>query len=85
MKNIKVQIVGGASVKSAIKSGFDNAIQHPLTFHAFSDTMKARILEQFIKSRATIGISFTDEFPKTGEWHEPLITKDAVFNHQEGI
>ena len=78
MSNIKVQIVGGVSVKSAVQSGFD-AISQPLTFHAFSDTMKARILEQFLKSPAKIGLSFTDETPRTGEWHEPLI-ESAVFN-----
>jgi hypothetical protein len=76
---IKVQIINGASVKSAVESGFDNAIEHPLTFHAFSDAMKARILENFIKSPAKIGISFCDEPFRVGEWHEPLIT-DAVFN-----
>lgn len=78
MENIKVQIVGGVSVKSAVESGIEATAQ-PLTFHAFSDNMKARILEQFLKSPAKIGISFTDETPRTGEWHEPLV-EAAVFN-----
>lgn len=81
MSNIKVQIINGASVKSVVESGFDAAME-PLTFHAFSDTMKARILENFIKSPAKIGISFTNETPRTGEWHEPLITEGAIFNKQ---
>ena len=78
MTTIKVQIINGASVKSVVESGLDS-IEDPLTFHAFSDTMKARILENFIKSPAKIGISFTDEIPRIGEWHEPLI-KDSIFS-----
>lgn len=83
MSTIKVQIIGGVSTRSvienrqAIEVEFRN--QNPLTFHAYSDEMKARILEQMLKSPAKIGISFTDEEPRTGEWHEPLIV-DAVFN-----
>ena len=73
MKTIKVQIIGGVSTKSAIESGFD-AIQHPLTFHAYSDTMKARILESYLKSPEKIVLSFTDEIARDGEWHEPLVT-----------
>ena len=72
MKTIKVQIIGGLSTKSAIESGFDN-IQHPLTFHAYSDTMKARVLEAYLKNPDKIVLSFTDETPCAGEWHEPLI------------
>jgi hypothetical protein len=79
MSTIKVQIVGGGSVKSIIESCPEFANNNPLTFHAYSDTMKARILEQMIKSPARIGISFTDEPYKNGEWHEPLIG-DAIFN-----
>jgi len=73
METIKVQIIGGVSTKkSAIESGFD-AIQHPLTFHAYSDTMKARILEVYLKNPDSIVLSLTDESPRDGEWHEPLI------------
>lgn len=85
MGTIKVQIVGGASVASIVNTHDVNPDydpirdQWPLTFHAFSDTMKARILENMIKSPARIGISFTDETPRTGEWHEPLI-EGATFN-----
>ena len=79
MSTIKVQIVGGGSVKSIVEAG-PEAMYNPLTFHAYSDRMKARILEQMIKSPARIGISFTDEPSRDGEWHEPLIN-DAIFNH----
>lgn len=79
MPTIKVQIVNGASVSSVIGASNIDDAKNPLTFHAFSDAMKARILEQFIKSDAKIGISFTDDKPRTGEWHEPLVD-NSVFN-----
>ena len=85
MSTIKVQVYGGASVTSIVNtldvhSNYDPVKdQWPLTFHAFSDTMKARILENMIKSPAKIGISFTDETPRCGEWHEPPI-EDSIFN-----
>jgi hypothetical protein len=41
--------------------------------------MKARVLEQFLKSPAKIGISICDDAPRNGEWHESLI-KSAIFN-----
>lgn len=71
-KVIKVQIIESVSVASAINSGMD-MVHHPLTFHAFTDTMKARILESIIKNPGKIVVSFTDETPRTGEWHEPLV------------
>lgn len=74
MATIKVQIVGGVSTKSAIESGFD-ATQHPLTFHAYSDTMKARILESYLKNPDKIVLSLTDEIARDGEWHEPIVEK----------
>ena len=83
MSTIKVQVINGASVSSVVNTyeqhGDYPVGEWPLTFHAFSDTMKARILENMIKSPARIGISFTDEEPRTGEWHEPLI-ENATFN-----
>lgn len=72
MSTIKVQIIGGVSTKSAIESGFD-ATQHPLTFHAYSDTMKARILESCLRSPGKIVLSFTNDTPRDGEWHEPIV------------
>lgn len=73
MKTIKVQIIGGVSTKSAIESGIDS-IHYPLTFHAYSDTMKARILESYLKNPEKIVLSLTDEIARDGEWHEPLVT-----------
>ena len=72
MKTIKVQIIGGVSTKSSIESGLDNT-QHPLTFHAYSDAMKARILESYLDNPQKIVLSFTDEPPRDGEWHERLV------------
>jgi hypothetical protein len=83
MSTIKVQVVGCASVASILNTdNFEDSLNKPLTFHAFSDEMKARILENLIKSKCRIGISFTDEPARTGEWHEKLI-EDAVFNRPE--
>jgi hypothetical protein len=80
MSTIKVQIIGGASASSIVNTNnFTDSYEMPLTFHAFSDLMKARIIENMIKSPCKIGISFTDETPRIGEWHEPLI-ENAVFN-----
>lgn len=84
MSMIKVQIIGGLSTRSVIENpeAMDEEFrcQNPLTFHAYSDEMKARILELLIKSPQKIGISFTNESARNGEWYEPLI-EDAVFNH----
>ena len=76
---IKVQIVNSASVKSALEADTIEKTREPLTFHAYSDAMKARMLEQFLKSPAKIGISICDDAPRNGEWHEPLI-ESALFN-----
>jgi hypothetical protein len=69
-KTIKVQIIGGVSAKSVINS--ELGLNHPLTFHAYSDKMKARILESFITSKGKIALSFTTEELRDGEWHEPI-------------
>ncbi len=78
---IKVQIIGYSSTKSLTNSGIEHVRSetNPFTFIAFSDTMKARVLEQFMQSPLKIGLSVFDGEPKTGEWHEPLI-KSAIFN-----
>jgi hypothetical protein len=81
-KTIKVQVFGGVSTKSLIESGFE-AANEPLTFHAYSDRMKARVLESFMVSGGTIGLSFTDESPKDGEWHEEL-APGAIFCLNDG-
>lgn len=74
---IKVQIEKLASVTSVI--GDMNNCHLPLTFHAYSDEMKARMLEQFVKSPARIGISICDDIPRNGEWHEAFAA-NCVFN-----
>jgi hypothetical protein len=76
-KTIKVQVIGVVTTKSAIESGFE-ATNEPLTFHAYTDVMKARVLESFMVSPGKIGLSFTDETPRDGEWHEEMAI-DAVF------
>jgi hypothetical protein len=75
---IKVQIEGGASVQSIVASGVEN-IDKPQTFIAFSETMKARVLEQFLQSPLKIGLSIFNGESKTGEWHEDFAA-NAVFN-----
>lgn len=78
---IKVQLIRKVTVKSIISSGPEK-IHHPLTFHAYSDTMKARIFESLIKpeNNGKIAISFTDEKPRNGEWHEPLVEGSLINN-----
>ena len=78
---IKVQLIGKVTIKSAILSGIQET-NHPLTFHAYSDTMKARIFEALLKTenKGKIAISITDETPRDGEWHEPLV-KDCLINN----
>jgi hypothetical protein len=41
-----------------------------VTFHAFSDTMKARVLELIAKGNERVLLRVTDETPRTGEWME---------------
>lgn len=87
-----VQIFGGSSTKSITNSDLVNELKdktneqinewlqkNPLTFIAYSDTMKARVLEQFMKSPLKIGLSIYDGEQKDGEWHE-LANSNAVFN-----
>lgn len=78
--HIKVQIDQGASVTSIVECENFTDVQLPLTFIAFSDVMKARVLESFLKSPAKIGLSIYDGEIKTGEWHEAFAA-NAVFNH----
>lgn len=77
--NIKVQIFGDISVNSVCGANNLNDCLNPLTFIAFSDKMKARVLEQFIKSPNKIGLSITDEPNRTGEWHESSV-ENAIYN-----
>lgn len=68
---IKVQILDYVSSSATINSGIKKE-NEVVTFIAFSDTMKARILENFLKSPLKIGISIFDGEAKTGEWHEEI-------------
>jgi hypothetical protein len=79
-KTIKVQLIGHATVKSLIESGVAST-DDPLTFHAYSDQMKARILDSFLNplNRGKIALSFTDDLKKDGEWHEKL-SDEAIVN-----
>jgi hypothetical protein len=74
---IKVQVIDAVSTESVIESGIEST-KDPLTFHAHSDRMKARVLERFMVSGGTIGLSFIDGSPREGEWHEEMAL-DAVF------
>jgi hypothetical protein len=42
--------------------------------------MKARMLESFLKpeNKGRMAISFTNEEPRTGEWHEELVVGAAI-------
>lgn len=72
---LKVQIKGAFSVNAMIKSNVDkdDIPNKWLTFHAFSEKMKASILElmAFDKSK-TIMVSIlpNNEMPIVGEWYE---------------
>ena len=68
--NIKVQIEKD-TVKASVEHGFRKEGEY-LTFIAYSDVMKARILESLLRDKtANIFISETT-VSKTGEWYEPL-------------
>ena len=72
---IKIQIPGHATVKSVCQNeNGQSGHEQPFTFIAYSDTMKARMLESILHNAIrgkSIFISFCDE-QRDGEWHEPL-------------
>lgn len=69
--NIKVQLPNRRpTVEAFTESGFENARVNVLTFHAFSDTMKARLLEYIAKGEV-VWVQPTEEPFRTGEWLEP--------------
>lgn len=75
---LKVQLpVGRLSSNALINSGFDDAINKCVTFHAYSDRMKARILEK-IAAGGPYSVSITDETPRDGEWMEYPIKGQPV-------
>ena len=67
--NLKVQMPGKLTAAALMNSGLGFNEGKCLTFHAFSDKMKARILEQIALGQ-NITVSVTTEEPKTGEWME---------------
>lgn len=66
--NIKVQMPEKVSTNALIESGLING--GVLTFHAYSDEMKARVLELIAKGENVL-VSQTDQAPRKGEWIEP--------------
>lgn len=76
--NIKVQIPHSITSASIIASGSDKA-HLPLTFIAYSDAMKARIMEKFITGNQQIAISEHTGPKQDGEWHEAFAA-GAIFN-----
>lgn len=71
--NIKVQYKE-TTANAIINSGLPKEDDY-LTFHCFSDQMKARILENLLKSPNEIYITICDDPRKTGEWFEQLDPK----------
>lgn len=69
MQNIKVQIPNAISSASILESGTKGIENKMLTFHAFSDKMKACVLERIAAGDKLI-ISITNEAPRVGEWME---------------
>lgn len=67
--NIKVQYADKISIVAVMNSGIENAESHVLTFHAYSDTMKARVLEDIARG-VKVNVFLTDDEPHAGEWLE---------------
>lgn len=67
---IKVQIPGRVTASALVESGLDASSNGVLTFHAFSDAMKARVLE-LIAAGQHVVVKATTEVPRTGDWFEP--------------
>lgn len=70
--NLKVQFTDGRrSIAGLINSGLTS--EGVLTFHAYSDTMKARLLEKMAHGYP-IKVFPTNEKPRNGEWFEPKMS-----------
>lgn len=70
---LKVQRTDNNLTSNAlIESGFDGAENKRITFHAYSDYMKARILEQIAKGAPYV-VAFCDDLARDGEWLEDPI------------
>lgn len=67
--DIKVQLLGRTSSAALVESGFDFPKGGVLTFHAYSDAMKARVLE-LIADGQNVVVKPTTEKRRDGEWFE---------------
>jgi hypothetical protein len=67
--NIKVQLPDRVSAAALIENGLDFPEGDILTFHAYSDMMKARVLE-LIAAGQNVVVKPTTEEPRDGEWFE---------------
>jgi hypothetical protein len=67
--NVKVQLPGQVTAAALIENGFDFPEGNVLTFHAYSDLMKARVLEMIAAGRVVV-VKPTAEIPRVGEWFE---------------
>ena len=70
--NLKVQRTDDHVTASAMINSGWRKDGDALTFIAYSDTMKARVLEK-IAAGAPYRVTITDDSPVDGEWFEPLI------------
>jgi len=74
MTVIKVQLPGRTSIQAIVNARYDGKDENysgDLTFHAYSDEMKARVLEQIAKGLQAVLTEVQDE-PRDGEWLEPI-------------
>lgn len=70
--NLKVQRTDDHVTADAMINSRWRCHGDALTFIAYSDTMKARVLEK-IAAGAPYRVTITDDPPVDGEWFEPLI------------
>lgn len=71
---LKVQLPRAHTAATMVESGIDRS-DGVLTFHAYSDRMKASVLEQIARGVKFV-VTITNEMPKDGEWYEYPITKE---------
>ena len=67
--NLKVQMPGKLTAAALMNSSLGFNEGKCFTFHAFSEKMKARVLEQIALGQNII-VRETMEAPKTSEWME---------------
>lgn len=71
--NLKIQLPKAFSLNAHVKTmtSTKTAAEQDLvtTFHAYSDTMKARVLEAIAQGEEVI-VKPTDDEPRDGEWLE---------------